>query len=210
MGVAERKLREKTQREEAILAAAKHVFQQKGLVAATMDDIAAAAELAKGTLYRHYRSKEDIMLLINERALQELHGHFVQATAAAGTGLEKLLRLTQAYYAFGLANPAYFDFIAFFESPFPSTSVARLYATGSTIRALVMHLLGQGMQDGSIRTDLKAELLTNIMWASSYGIMQLIVSRGGHLSENQEINLEELFATYLVTMTAGLRPPVTP
>jgi AcrR family transcriptional regulator len=209
MGVAERKLREKTQREEAILAAAKHVFQQKGLVAATMDDIAAAAELAKGTLYRHYRSKEDIMLLINERALQELHGHFVQATAAAGTGLEKLLRLTQSYYAFGLANPAYFDFIAFFESPFPSTSVATLYATGSTIRTLVMHLLGQGMQDGSIRTDLKAELLTNIMWASSYGIMQLIVSRGGHLSENQEINLEELFATYLVTMTAGLQPPVT-
>jgi hypothetical protein len=52
-------------------------------------------------------------------------------------------------------------------------------------------------------------LLTNIMWASSYGIMQLIVSRGGHLSENQEINLDELFATYLVTMTAGLRPPVT-
>jgi AcrR family transcriptional regulator len=140
MGVAERKLREKTQREEAILAAAKLVFQQKGLVAATMDDIAAAAELAKGTLYRHYRSKEDIMLLINERALQELHGHFVQATAAAGTGLEKLLRLTQAYYAFGLANPAYFDFIAFFESPFPNTSVATLYATGSTIRTLVMNL----------------------------------------------------------------------
>ncbi|UOG73352.1 TetR/AcrR family transcriptional regulator [Hymenobacter tibetensis] len=206
MGVAERKLREKKQREEAILAAAKQVFQQKGLVAATMDDIAAVAELAKGTLYRHYRSKEDIMLLINERALQEMHGQFVQVTAAAATGLEKILRLTQAYYAFCLAHPAYFDFIAFFESPFPSTNVATLYATNTAIRELVMHLLEQGMQDGSIRTDLKAELLTNIMWASSYGIMQLIVSRGGHLTENQEINLDELFATYLTTLTAGLRP----
>ena len=50
MGVTERKQREKAYRETSILEAAKKVFLAKGLLAATIDDIATEAELGKGTL----------------------------------------------------------------------------------------------------------------------------------------------------------------
>jgi len=212
MGVTERKAREREQREEAIITAAKRVFLRKGLILSTMDDIAAEAELAKGTLYRHYRSKEDLMLVINERAMQELHAQFLQALEEVGpsTGLAKLLRLVQAYYEFGQANPAYFSFIAFFESPFPTTSVSTLYKTSQASRALVRQLVLQGMADGSIRTDLEVELLVNILWAGSYGIMQLVVTRGPHLVADQGLSLHDLFATYLATVESGLRAGAPP
>ncbi|HVB38785.1 MAG TPA: helix-turn-helix domain-containing protein, partial [Vicinamibacterales bacterium] len=45
-----------------ILTAARGVFARKGYQAATMDDIAGAAGVGKGTLYLYYRSKRDIYL----------------------------------------------------------------------------------------------------------------------------------------------------
>ncbi|MBC7921584.1 MAG: TetR/AcrR family transcriptional regulator [Ferruginibacter sp.] len=205
MGVQERKQREKAYREKSILAAAKKVLLEKGLVVATIDDIAAEAELGKGTLYRHYRSKEDILLAINEQALQELHHQFSKAVEGAGSGLEKILRLNRSYYAFVVANPAYFGFIAFFESPFTSTNAAVVYEMTNAIHILVMELVELGMQDGSIRTDLKTNLIADTIWTGSYGIMQFIVNKGNHLVKDYQVDLNELFETFLATLDSGLR-----
>lgn len=174
---------------------------------ATIDDIAAEAELGKGTLYRHYRSKEDILLAINEQALQELHQHCVQAVAADDSGLDKVLRFTRAYYDFVVANPVYFGFIAFFESPFTSTNPAVVYEMSHAIYQFVMELMDEGKRDGSVRTDLKTELLANTLWAGSYGIMQFIVSKGHYLAEDLHIDINELFDTYLSALKSGLQAP---
>ena len=204
MGVAERNQREKAYRETSILEAAKKVFLAKGLIAATIDDIAAEAELGKGTLYRHYRSKEDIMLAINEQATRELHVLYAKEAAEEGTGLEKILRMMRTYYAFVMANPAYFGFIAFFESPLPTTSAGVVYETTNAINELFQTAFQQGITDGSMRTDLKPELMANTLWASSYGMMQFIVSKGVHLAEQRQIDLNELFETFLASLKSGL------
>ena len=57
MGVAERRQREKEERRSCIVAAAEAVFLEKGLDVATMDEIAARAEVSKGTLYLYFKEK---------------------------------------------------------------------------------------------------------------------------------------------------------
>jgi AcrR family transcriptional regulator len=47
-------------RRQEILSAAIKVFGKKGFAATCVDDIAAAAHIAKGTLYLYFKSKEDI------------------------------------------------------------------------------------------------------------------------------------------------------
>jgi AcrR family transcriptional regulator len=47
-------------RREAILDAALDVFSAQGFAAARLDDVAAQAGVAKGTLYLHFRSKQDL------------------------------------------------------------------------------------------------------------------------------------------------------
>ena len=207
MGVTERKQREKVYRETSILEAAKKVFLTKGLIAATIDDIAAEAELGKGTLYRHYRSKEDIMLAISEQATHELHVLYTKAAAGKGSGLDKVLNMMRGYYSFVMDNPAYFGFIAFFESPFPTTNAGVVYETTNAIYELFQTVLQQGITDGSVRTDLKADLMANTLWASSYGIMQFIVSKGVHLAEQRHIDSSQLFETFLATLESGLCNP---
>lgn len=49
-------------RASGILEAARRVFAKKGFTEATMEEIAAAAGLAKGTLYLYFESKRDVYL----------------------------------------------------------------------------------------------------------------------------------------------------
>ena len=97
MGIQERKEREKERRKEEILDAAQRVFIEKGLTTATVDDIAAAAELSKGTLYLHFESKEDIYIALMMRGLQLLYEMFCEINSHE-TSVVKILHLMEIAY----------------------------------------------------------------------------------------------------------------
>lgn len=54
---------------EQILDAALQVFSERGYAAARIDDIGAAAQLSKGGIYTHFRSKEEIFEALLTRML---------------------------------------------------------------------------------------------------------------------------------------------
>ena len=60
MGVRERKEREKQQRSNDILEAARRIFESKGFLNTTLQDVAKEAEISVGLIYRYFQSKEDI------------------------------------------------------------------------------------------------------------------------------------------------------
>jgi AcrR family transcriptional regulator len=55
-----------------ILDASAQIFRQKGFHAASMQDIAQAVNLQKASLYHHVSSKQEILLLLLDRALDML------------------------------------------------------------------------------------------------------------------------------------------
>jgi AcrR family transcriptional regulator len=55
------------ERKAQIIQAATEVFSKQGLANTRMDDIAAAANLSKGTLYLYYKSKEELTTAIIEQ-----------------------------------------------------------------------------------------------------------------------------------------------
>jgi AcrR family transcriptional regulator len=65
-----------------LLEAARRVFAKKGFHAATVEDIAAAAGVAKGTVYLYYRSKQEVYWGALEHGITELH-HKIQTRLAA-------------------------------------------------------------------------------------------------------------------------------
>jgi len=60
MTALERKEREFLQREDEILAAALSLFNRDDWQTVTIDQIAAKAEIGKGTIYKHFESKDQI------------------------------------------------------------------------------------------------------------------------------------------------------
>ena len=71
---APRSLKEKQrgEREALILQAAEEVLMEKGYYETSIDEIAARVGIAKGTVYLHFPSKEDLVSAIFERDMQQL------------------------------------------------------------------------------------------------------------------------------------------
>jgi AcrR family transcriptional regulator len=82
-----------------IMDAAEEVFIEKGYHEASMDEIAARAGVAKGTLYQHFPGKEDLVFALIERAL-DLFAQAVEQAAAASnlTARAKLERILRYVY----------------------------------------------------------------------------------------------------------------
>jgi AcrR family transcriptional regulator len=55
-----------------IVSAARNVFIKKGFGAATLDEIAQAADVAKGTLYGYFQNKEDLFVSLVEDELDKI------------------------------------------------------------------------------------------------------------------------------------------
>jgi len=66
-----RKEREKLNRRNEILEAAKKVFASKDYASATLEDIATEAELSKGTIYLYFNNKADLFLSTFEMGMDQ-------------------------------------------------------------------------------------------------------------------------------------------
>jgi len=99
MGVAERRAREKQQRRDEILDAAKKIFSAKGFHGATIEEIAGEAELSPATLYLYFSNKNELYTSLNVRMLACLCRRVEQVAGEKGVEpIEKVRRLASAMY----------------------------------------------------------------------------------------------------------------
>src|SRR5438876_1749922 len=95
-----RSLKEKQrgEREALILQAAEEVLMEKGYYETSIEEIAARVGIAKGTVYLHFPSKEDLVFAIFERDMQKL-AEFIDATVSSSiTARGKLEAILQFTY----------------------------------------------------------------------------------------------------------------
>ncbi len=80
-------------RTREILAAARKLLEQRGPEAMTMDEIAADAGVAKGTLYLYFQSKDDLIQALITRVGENILQDLAAALQGPGTPPEKLVRV---------------------------------------------------------------------------------------------------------------------
>lgn len=88
-----RRLREREAREQHILDAAQALIQQDGLLNLQMARLAEASEVATGTLYQHFASKEDLLVTLSARNCAARRGLFEQAAGWSGPSRERMLAI---------------------------------------------------------------------------------------------------------------------
>jgi AcrR family transcriptional regulator len=87
-------------RQSEIIEAARKVFAEKGYIAATVDEIAALAALAKGTIYVYFDSKEQIYNAVLENDLDALRALTLEKIASAETAREKIAAYINARFKY--------------------------------------------------------------------------------------------------------------
>jgi AcrR family transcriptional regulator len=81
----------------AISRAAGHLFTARGFSATSIDDIARRAGVAKGAVYHHFESKEQIFARVFEQMTAALAAEVVSAAAAGSSILDRFERGTLRY-----------------------------------------------------------------------------------------------------------------
>ena len=92
-------------RRAAILDAAQRVFGQYGYRRTSMDDIARAAGIAKGTIYLSFPSKEEVFLELSRRLSQQMLAGSEEARQRPGTTADRLVAMHDAWFG------TYFDIV---------------------------------------------------------------------------------------------------
>ena len=83
-----------------ILSAARSAFVRHGLAGTTVSQIADGADVAKGTVYLYFRSKDEILRTLLDDAVAELYRETVPPLSGPGTIEGKLSRFLDATLAF--------------------------------------------------------------------------------------------------------------
>ncbi len=89
---------------ENILKAAALIFEEKGYHAASMQDIAEAVDLKKGSLYHHVSSKQEILLALLDEALVLILERLQTVFTRTLSPSEKLRQALRAYLSFLTEN----------------------------------------------------------------------------------------------------------
>ncbi len=86
---------------ERILCTAKRLFAERGVASVSMDEIAAAAEVGKGTLYRRFGDRSGLALALLAAEETALQDGFLRGPAPLGPGAPPRERLVAFLDALG-------------------------------------------------------------------------------------------------------------
>ena len=89
--------REKTR--GAIVKAARRIFGERGFAATTMDDIAGSARVAKGAVYHHFTTKEELFGAVFDQVSRDLVVEIDRIARAEKDVLAAMAAGTEAYFA---------------------------------------------------------------------------------------------------------------
>jgi AcrR family transcriptional regulator len=87
-------------RREQLVEAATQVFAERGFEGARVEQIADAAEVSPGLLYRHFDGKQELYTEILQLANRELMAHLTQAAAPDQPTAERVRRGLDAFFTF--------------------------------------------------------------------------------------------------------------
>jgi AcrR family transcriptional regulator len=168
---------------ERILRAALVTFVERGFHGTTVPEIAAAAELGAGTLYRYFESKEAIG--------NALYRHWKCALAEALSGGLDESEPPQAQFAhivarafdFARAHPLAMQLLEMHHHLDYLDAQSRLAAEQAL--APVHAFFDRSVRDGTLR-DASPGLLAALAWGGAVGVMRAVWDEGGELTPEIE------------------------
>jgi AcrR family transcriptional regulator len=185
----ERRERERAQRHQLIITAARELAETEGWEAVTTRRLAERVEYSQPVLYSHFSGRDAIVRAVAIDGFCELADRLRQARPAAPAGARPLRAVCRAYLEFAAERPALYQ--AMFTMP---TEVKFAHAqTPPPLRACFGEFVACFHPDQARR-----ELFAEVLWSALHGM--IVLADGGRIpEEGQEERLEFLIARFADT-----------
>lgn len=183
MGLEERRKREKENRKNAILKAARKLFFEKGFKPVTVESIARKAELSKGSIYLYYNSKEEIYTQILLSDIDKFHERISDLLQNPSSASDVLLKLANIYVDFFLNDRELFRILMIFMLHTSDMNLPEdlndhiIKSTNKTI-GIIEQVFKYGVERGEFPETLNLRQNRNAVWGMLNGIISLHLFTG--------------------------------
>ncbi len=194
MGIAERKSRERADREDRIVAAARAIAESEGWDAVTIRRLAKEIEYSQPVLYSHFENRDAIVAAVAVEGFRELTAVLRAAVDGANGRRDALMAVAVAYFAFAHSRPSLYEamFILPTQLRFAQADTrAELRAGFEVLAAVVSPFCAD------------AEIVTETFWAALHGLAEL--ERSGRI--RPAMRDERIALVVRAIVDAGRKPP---
>jgi AcrR family transcriptional regulator len=212
VGLEERRKREKENRKNAILKAARKLFFDKGFKNVTVESIAKKAELSKGSVYLYFKSKEEIytqiLLSDNEKFYKTMAGLMKEEQNPS----EMLMGFAKAYASYFLNDRELFRILMNYMLNTDHMNLPEevdhliIKATNKTVD-IIEEIFTIGIRAGEFPPYIDLRQKRNAVWGLLNGAISLHLFTGPE--EKREERIHATIQTGLNTFLRGMRTPAT-
>ena len=155
-----RRERRKQEVHERIYLAARALFEEKGFDATTVDEIAAAADVAPATFFNHFQSKQALLGTMAGVVLEHLQGltaRHLEGTASSARRLRAFVAAAadEIRASRGMARVVLLEFIRHADPDEPHPYLVRLHEP-------FIALIEEGQRQGELRRDYDSVFLAQM------------------------------------------------
>jgi len=189
------------ERELQIINSAVLLIQKNGIENLTMDKVVAQVPFSKGTVYKHFIGKEDLLLAISNYSMGLLADLFFRAYQFKGCARSRMLLLNFSYLIYAMLYPALFQTVLCAKSPNVVGKSSDKHINEheqleiklmTSIHGIVEDALNDGSLTLPLNMDIQQVCFSN--WSMSYGVITLLSGEVEECSGRTSLIVErELF-----------------
>jgi len=183
LGLEERRKRDRENRRNAILKAARRLFFEKGFKTVTVESIARKAELSKGAIYLYYNSKEEIYTQILLMDIEKFHEKISDLLKTSSSASEALVKLAEIYVDNFLNDRELFRILMTFmlhtaDMNLPEDLNNHIVKITNQNINIIEQIFQCGIERGEFSPTINLRLLRNALWGLLNGIISLHLFTG--------------------------------
>jgi len=209
---AGRYLAHRERQSRRILAAAQELFDARGIDRVTMAEIVSAVGVRPSTIYEYFANKDEIVwALVEEFMVQSSQRIRTLVESTSGPAFARIAALLQGFEDELIHHAAGVRFMAQFDAMYARDwSVERLLALEDHIMPGrfkgIADLIREGIADGSLRSDLDADLTMHSVLNTVIGAQRRLASLGNRVEQEYGKPIGLLFRETVRIILLGLRP----
>lgn len=190
----------KTSKEQDIIAAAARLFKEKGYRATTLEDIAAAVDMLKGSLYYYIRSKEELLYLVVRDPIRQAYRKLEEIVTAEAPVRDKIAQaITNHMTVFHEHYPQIAVYLHDYHHLMEKLE-QNVIETPKHYQRLWAMLLEQGIASGEVRDDLDVKV-------AGYAILGMCNWVYRWYNPKGNLTAEEVANTFTTLVLEGLHRP---
>ncbi|WP_299532541.1 TetR/AcrR family transcriptional regulator [Ulvibacterium sp.] len=202
--VATKKHLKPASRREQIINAADLVLLDVGVKDFTIDKVVEYLGIAKGTVYKYFQSKDDVLAEVSTKALNQLLNYFKMSERNSPDGPEKTKAVIMSCYHYSKDYPKYFELIVYLERPEFKTSAESHRKASTKIQEFFIGHIELQKEQGYFKKNINPMMMNYLCWGSSMGVMQFLDSKRAFLEQEQNISQEELMTSFVEVFVNGM------